>query len=108
MFGMDLTTAAGRQELGKRIQAAVSEAGYPSLPEFAKSLHCSRALIYQYAKGDVLVQLDKLQQIARLCDKPVTWFLAEERNGIDSLRTDMRSEKTLDFLLEHAKVKGKA
>lgn len=32
----------------------------------------------------------------------------ERRNAIDGLRSDMRSEKTLDFLLEHAKIKGKA
>ncbi|MGD9495165.1 MAG: hypothetical protein AB7Y46_02525 [Armatimonadota bacterium] len=78
---MDLRTEAGRRELGRRIQAAVAEAGYDSLPAFATRLGCSRALIYQYVNGDVLVQLDRLSQIAELVDRPLDWFLAPDPNG---------------------------
>ena len=71
---MDLQNADGRKELGKRIQSAIAEAGYPSLPLFAKELGCSRALIYQYVNGDVLVQLSRLEHIAKLTRKPLEWF----------------------------------
>jgi len=30
----------------------------------------------------------------------------ENRNGVEGLKSDIRSEKALDFLLEHAKIKG--
>jgi trigger factor len=30
----------------------------------------------------------------------------EKRNGIEGLKSDIRSEKTMDFLMEHAKIKS--
>lgn len=73
---MDLATPAGRQELGRRIQTAIMQAGYESLPAFARAWGCSRALIYQYAKGDVLIPLDRLQSLAEKTGQPLEWFLA--------------------------------
>jgi tetratricopeptide (TPR) repeat protein len=78
---MDLQQESGRRELGRRIQSAIVQAGYDSLPVFAEALGCSRALIYQYVAGDVLVQLDRLSRIAQLTDRPLDWFLAEDPNG---------------------------
>lgn len=78
---MDLRTPHGRRELGQRIQTAVAAAGYPSLSAFARVLGCSRALIYQYVNGDVLVQLDRLSRIAELTDRPLDWFLVSDVNG---------------------------
>lgn len=78
---MDLTTPSGRSELGTRIQSAIMSAGFESLPEFARQLGWSRALIYQYVSGRVLVQLDRLQQIAGATGKPLEWFLAADPNG---------------------------
>ncbi len=78
---MDITTTEGRQELGTRIQSAVMAAGFDSLPEFARRVGWSRALIYQYVSGSVLVQLDRLQQIATQTGKPLEWFLAAAPNA---------------------------
>lgn len=64
-----------------RIQSAIMAAGSDSLPEFARGLGWSRALIYQYVSGRVLVQLDRLQQIADATGKPLEWFLSAEPNG---------------------------
>ena len=75
---MDLRTSEGRQELGRRIQSAIMAAGFESLPEFAKKLGWSRALIYQYVNGQVLVQLDRLQQIAEHTEKKLEWFLVAD------------------------------
>lgn len=72
---MDFTTDSGRKELGTRIQAAIMEAGFASLPEFARQMGWSRALIYQYVSGKVLVQLDRLQQIAERTGKSLQWLL---------------------------------
>ncbi len=78
---MDFTTKNGRRELGTRIQTAIAQTGYDSLPAFAEKLGCSRALIYQYVNGDVLAQLDRLQEIARLTDRSLESFLAPGANG---------------------------
>jgi hypothetical protein len=94
---MDLRTPEGKQELGRRIQAAIAEAGYESLPAFATRLGCSRALIYQYVKGDVLVQLDRLQTIAELTDRPLAWFLLGEASLDSAAARDLREE------LEHCR-----
>jgi len=93
---MDLTTAAGRQELGVRIQSAIMAAGHDSLPEFARTLGWSRALIYQYVSGRVLVQLDRLQQIAHATAKPLEWFLAADPNG------DATRDAEFSVRLDHA------
>lgn len=81
---MDIRTPEGKQELGRRIQSAIAEAGYDSLPVFAETLGCSRALIYQYAKGEVLVQIDRLQGIAELTGKPLEWFFTSRVNGVSA------------------------
>ena len=75
---MDLTALEGRRELGRRIQSAIIGAGFESLPEFAKKLGWSRALIYQYVNGKVLVQLDRLQQVAEHTGKNLDWFLVAD------------------------------
>ena len=75
---MDLRTSSGRKELGRRIQSAIMGANFASLPEFAKKLGWSRALIYQYINGQVLVQLDRLQQIAEHTGKNLDWFLVAD------------------------------
>jgi len=75
---MNLRTPEGREALGKRIQSAVAKTGHGSLTEFARELGCSRALIYQYVNGDVLVQLDRLQAIGELTGKPLEWFFATD------------------------------
>jgi len=75
---MDPATPEGRQELGARIHRAIVEAGFDSLPAFAAALGWSRALVYQYVKGAVLVQLDRLQQVAAATGKPIAWFLADD------------------------------
>ncbi|MFO7947127.1 MAG: hypothetical protein R6V19_09945 [Armatimonadota bacterium] len=79
---MDLRTAEGKQQLGKRIHSAIAAAGYDSLSAFADELGCSRALIYQYVNGEVLVQLDRLQTIADLTDRSLEFFFT----GDDSQR----------------------
>lgn len=78
---MDLSTPAGKQELGTRIQSAIMGAGFDSLPEFARQMGWSRALIYQYVSGRVLVQLDRLGQIATHTGKPLEWFLGSDPGG---------------------------
>jgi transcriptional regulator with XRE-family HTH domain len=78
---MDLRNSQGRRELGRRIQSAIAESGYKSIPAFAERLGCSRALIYQYVKGDVLVQLDRLQEIAELTGRDLEWFLDTSAQG---------------------------
>src|SRR5438270_6325458 len=74
---MDLSTRQGRREQGQRIQAAVERAGL-SIEELAGRIGCSRALIYQYLSGTTLAQPDRLQQIARECGVPLTFFYSEE------------------------------
>jgi len=81
---MDLRSPEGRRELGRRIHSAVAAAGHASLPAFAEELGCSRALIYQYVSGDVLVQLDRLQAIAELTGKALEWFLSADPNGANA------------------------
>lgn len=78
---MDLREESGRKELGRRIQSAIAHAGYPSLPAFAEALGCSRALIYQYVSGDVLVQLDRLTAIAELTGRAIDWFIVQDPGG---------------------------
>src|SRR5579884_1101954 len=73
---MDLRTRQGRREQGQRIQRAVERAGL-SVEELAGRIGCSRALIYQYLSGTTLAQPDRLQQIARECDVPLTYFYSE-------------------------------
>ncbi|NLO73717.1 MAG: tetratricopeptide repeat protein [candidate division WS1 bacterium] len=87
---MDLRIEAGRQELGKRIQSAIMEADYDSLPAFAEHVGMSRALIYQYVKGTVLVQLDRLQEIAEATGKPLEWFLATDPHGATQALAQMQ------------------
>lgn len=77
---MDLREEDGRRELGRRIQSAIAGAGFTSLPAFADALGCSRALIYQYISGEVLVQLDRLSMIAELTDRPLDWFIVNDPN----------------------------
>jgi tetratricopeptide (TPR) repeat protein len=89
---MDLRTPDGRQELGRRIHAAVAGAGHDSLAAFAEALGCSRALIYQYVNGNVLVQLDRLQSIASLTGKPLGWFFSDDPNGVTLEVQQLRSE----------------
>lgn len=89
--GMNLSENAGRQELGRRIQSAIMASGQGSLSAFAGRLGWSRALIYQYVKGDVLVQLDRLQSIAEATGKPLEWFLAPDPNGTS---TEIRELET--------------
>lgn len=91
---MDLTTLAGRQELGVRIQSAIMAAGYGSLPDFAREQGWSRALIYQYVSGRVLVQLDRLQRIAEVTGKPLSWFLAADPAGDTSRTTELQTQLT--------------
>ncbi|MEA3402443.1 MAG: helix-turn-helix transcriptional regulator [Armatimonadota bacterium] len=86
---MDLTVTEGRKELGQRIQSAVASAGYPSLTAFAEALGCSRALIYQYVNGEVLAQLDRLTEIARLTDRPLQWFLADDPSGVSRQEAEL-------------------
>lgn len=83
---MDLTTQAGRQELGTRIQSAIIAAGFASLPDFARQMGWSRALIYQYVGGSVLVQLDRLERIAEATGRPLEWFVAA-RPGAEAEKT---------------------
>src|SRR5262245_58797964 len=74
---MDLSSRQGRREQGQRIQRAVERAGL-SIEELAGRIGCSRALIYQYLSGTTLAQPDRLQQIARECSVPLTFFYGEE------------------------------
>lgn len=89
---MDISTPAGRHELGTRLQSAIMGAGFDSLPEFARKLGWSRALIYQYVSGRVLVQLDRLQQIAEATGKPLEWFLAADPNEQSSRAADLTAQ----------------
>jgi tetratricopeptide (TPR) repeat protein len=73
---MDLSTRQGRREQGQRISQAIERAGL-SVEELAGRIGCSRALIYQYLSGTTLAQPDRLQQIARECGVPLTFFYAE-------------------------------
>ncbi|HLJ56294.1 MAG TPA: helix-turn-helix transcriptional regulator, partial [Chthonomonadaceae bacterium] len=73
---MDLSNRQGRREQGQRIQTAVERAGL-SIEELANRIGCSRALIYQYLSGSTLAQPDRLQQIAALCEVPLSYFYAD-------------------------------
>ncbi|HEY3396371.1 MAG TPA: helix-turn-helix transcriptional regulator [Armatimonadota bacterium] len=92
---MDLTTLEGRRELGQRIQSAIAESGCRSLPAFAERLGCSRALIYQYVKGEVLVQLDRLQEIAQATDRPLAWFLGVPGETFSGQAAALQAERDL-------------
>jgi len=70
---MDLSTREGRKQQGERIKRAARDAD-TSLEDLATKIGCSRALIYQYASGASLAQTDRLQAIAAVLDKPLTWF----------------------------------
>ncbi len=70
---MDLSTREGRREQGERIKQAARECGV-TLDELARTIGCSRALIFQYASGASLPQSDRLQQIADVVKKPLYWF----------------------------------
>ena len=74
---MDLSTREGRKQQGDRIKKAAREAGV-SLEDLAAKIGCSRALIYQYASGASLAQTDRLQLIAGILGKPLTWFFLTE------------------------------
>jgi len=89
---MDLRNSEGRRELGRRIQSAIVEAGYESLPAFAKELGCSRALIYQYVNGHVLVQPDRLQSIAELTGKSLEWFFATKPGSASAVEAELRKQ----------------
>lgn len=73
---MDLSTREGRRQQGERIKQAAREAGL-SLDELARRIGCSRALIFQYASGASLIQTDRLQQIALIVGRPLTWFFID-------------------------------
>ncbi len=89
---MDLREPSGRRELGRRIQSAVMGAGHGSLSAFAERLGCSRALIYQYVNGQVLVQLDRLQTIAELTGKPLEWFLQADPGATPAEVVELKRE----------------
>lgn len=95
---MDLRTREGKQELGKRIHSAIAAAGYDSLPEFAQELGCSRALIYQYVNGDVLVQLDRLQAIAELTNRPLSGFFTDRKEAADTQKQLERARAEIESL----------
>ena len=63
---MDIRTPEGKQELGRRIQSAIAEAGYDSLAAFARKMGVTRGLIHNYVAGTTLPPLDRLQAIADL------------------------------------------
>lgn len=79
---MDLRTREGRREQGKRLQQAVERAGL-TVEELANRLGCSRALIYQYVSGSTLAQPDRLQQIAAICNVPLTYFYADSVEALE-------------------------
>src|SRR5438445_5056206 len=79
---MDLSTRQGRREQGQLIQKAVERAGL-SVEELANRIGCSRALIYQYLSGSTLAQPDRLQQIAALCEVPLSYFYAETTDAAE-------------------------
>jgi len=68
-------------------------AGFESLPEFAKKLGWSRALIYQYVNGQVLVQLDRLQQIAEHTEKKLKWFLVADPKATSAEAAALEDER---------------
>ena len=74
---MDLSSREGRRQQGERIKQAAREAGM-SLDELARRIGCSRALIFQYASGASLAQTDRLQQIAQIVAKPLSWFFIDD------------------------------
>lgn len=95
---MDPRTDVGRQQLGKRIQAAIADAGYESLCSFGTALGVSQGLVYRYASGATLPPLDRLQAIAELCGKSLTWFLVDDpqQDPTDAfaLRSEVRALKS--------------
>jgi len=70
---MDLSTRDGRKEQGQRIQQAAEAAGL-SLEALARTIGCSRALIYQYVSGATLAQPDKVQRLAAATGLPLGHF----------------------------------
>jgi len=84
---MDLSNRQGRREQGQRIQTAVERAGL-SIEELANRIGCSRALIYQYLSGSTLAQPDRLQQIAALCEVPLSYFYADGEEAVAQDQTD--------------------
>lgn len=91
---MDLATPEGRRELGRRIQSAAASKGFPSLTALAEALECSRALVYQYVNGEVLAQLDRLSEIARLTDRPLEWFFADDPDSESARVTELQEQLT--------------
>lgn len=78
---MDLSNRDGRKILGERIKSASKETGI-SLEDLAIKIGCSRGLIYQYVSGASLAQPDRLQQIAVIVGKPLSWFFEDPSETI--------------------------
>src|SRR5580692_3931627 len=81
---MDLSTREGRRLQGARIKEAAREAGQ-TLDELARTIGCSRALIFQYASGASLPQTDRLQQIALAVGRPLYWFFLDENEPTETV-----------------------
>lgn len=90
---VDIATDAGRKLLATRIQSAIAEAGYDSLAAFARKMGVTRGLIHNYVAGTTLPPLDRLQAIADLCGKPLTWFLVDDPSFTTAEAASLRSER---------------
>lgn len=90
---MDISTDQGRRLLATRIQSAIAEAGYDSLAAFAREMGVTRGLVHNYVAGTTLPPLDRLQTIANLCGKPLTWFLVDDPSLTTAEAAGLRSER---------------
>lgn len=90
---IDFSTREGRRQQGLLVQQAAEQAGLP-LEMLAKSIGCSRALIYQYISGATMAQPDRIQQIALRTGKPLIYFYGGEVDG-ESLHDRMAALNTL-------------
>ncbi|NSW58191.1 MAG: helix-turn-helix domain-containing protein [Armatimonadetes bacterium] len=90
---VDISTETGRKLLATRIQSAIAEAGHDSLAAFARKMGVTRGLVHNYVAGTTLPPLDRLQAIADLCGKPLTWFLLDDPSATTADAESLRSER---------------
>ena len=83
--------ADSRKLLGKRVEQAVSAAGYASPDEFARGIGLPRSTFFKLRRGTLDPRFSTLMKIARGLDLPISALVGDEREK-NVLATDERPE----------------
>lgn len=94
----------GFKEIGKKIQMAREEKGMTQA-DLAERLGISQAALSNYELGKRRLYLGQIQALAKLLDKNVNYFIAQEKwFETDSLDAPTDRERLLGSLAERASV----